>query len=100
VKQEEWWQKMIPRLNSKQRRTLEEIFKSPTSSNIKSDEVKSLIEGIGGYISTKGRTCGARIRLIVGKHYAKLHDPHPSHVFCKAAIKDLRKFYEKIGVMP
>jgi hypothetical protein len=25
---------------------------------------------------------------------------HPSPVFCKAAIKDLRKFSEKMGVIP
>jgi len=91
---------VIPRLNSKQRRTLEEIFKKPTSSNVRSDDVKSLIEGIGGSISTKGRTSGSRIRIIIGEHYANLHDPHPSPVLCKAAVKDLRNFFEKIGVKP
>jgi hypothetical protein len=91
---------MIPRLNPKQRRTLEEIFKNPTSSNIRSDDVKSLIESIGGSISTKGRTSGSRIRIVVGEYYANLHDPHPGPVFCKAAVKDLRNFFEKMGVTP
>ena len=90
---------MIPRLNSKQRRTLEGIFKNPTPSDIRSDDVKSLIEALGGTISTKGRTSGSRIRIVIGEYYANLHDPHPSPAFCKAAIKDLRKFLEKIGVI-
>ena len=61
--------------------------------------MKSLIEALGGTISTKGRTSGSRIRIVFGENYANLHDPHPSSVFCKGAIKDLRKFLKKIGVI-
>lgn len=91
---------MVAELNSKQHRTLERIFQTPTPSDIRSDEVKTLIKALGGEVSVKGRTSGSRIRIYIGEAYLNMHDPHPEPVLCKAAVKDLKIFFERIGIEP
>lgn len=87
-------------LNSKQRSTLERIFGNPTACDIRFAEVENLCIALGAVISTKGRTSGSRIRIIIDGNYLNLHEPHPSPVLSKATIKDLRNYFERIGIIP
>lgn len=90
----------MPPLNSRQRKTLEEIFANPVTSDIRFKEVEHLCLALGGSISTKGRTSGSRIRIIIGGLYLNLHEPHPGRTLSKASVKDLRNFLSRLGVTP
>lgn len=91
---------MISQLNSRQLLTLEKIFRVPTASDIRFDDLKSLVLALGGQISTKGRTSGSRIRILIGDNYANLHRPHPGQILGKGTIKDVRNFLKKTGLEP
>mgnify|MGYP001547061625 CR=1 FL=1 len=60
--------------NSKQRKTLEQIFTTPVPSNIEWKYVESLLKAQGAEI-TQGS--GSRIRIKLNNVRAVFHRPHP-----------------------
>ena len=84
-------------MNSKQQKTLKEIFKIPTSSQIKWKDIESLFKALGCEIS---EGAGSRIRVKLNNVRAIFHRPHPNPVTNKGAVESVRRFLLNAGVQP
>jgi hypothetical protein len=82
-------------MNSKQTRTLEEVFEDPVRANIDWQDVESLLVALGAEI-TEGR--GSRVRVSLNGIKAVLHEPHPGKEMKKGAVRSLRGFLIEAGV--
>ena len=61
-------------MNTKQRKVLELIFKTPLSSNIKWSDIESLFESLGAEISEGN---GSRVRIELHGVKMVFHRPQP-----------------------
>ena len=82
-------------MNSKQQKTLKEIFKIPTSSQIKWKDIESLFKALGCEISEGS---GSRIRVKLNNVRAIFHRPHPKPVTNKGAVESVRRFLLNGGI--
>ena len=71
------------KISSKNKNTLEEIFKSPTSANVDWTDFTALILALGGEIEKGGKTGGSRRRVRLYGHKAVFHKPHPGRYMVK-----------------
>jgi len=84
-------------VNSRQRKTLESIFKDPVSANIVWKDIESLLNALGCEI-TEGS--GSRARLALNGIRAVLHRPHPDPKTDRGAVKSMRRFLTEAGIQP
>ncbi len=82
-------------MQSKHRKTLEEIFEDPVRSNILWSDIESLLRALGATIS-EGR--GSRVRIVLNDVRAVFHRPHPRKETNKGAVKAMRHFLIEAGV--
>ena len=82
-------------MNSKNMRTLENIFKKPVQANIAWVDIESLLVALGANISEGS---GSRIRIKLNDVHAVFHRPHPGKVTDKGAVTSVRRFLENAGV--
>jgi hypothetical protein len=82
------------KINSKHKKTLDAIFRTPTLSNVKWDDVESLLIHLGAVI-TEGR--GSRIRFQLNEVRATFHRPHPRRETDKGTLEDVRRFLKEAG---
>lgn len=82
-------------MNKKQRTTLQAIFKKPTPSNIRWDDIEVLMANLGAEIS-EGK--GSRVRIVLSGVRAVFHRPHPKRETDKGALQSVRRFLECAGV--
>jgi hypothetical protein len=82
-------------MNSKQRKTLAELFKNPVPSTIAWTEIESLLVALGAEISEGN---GSRVRIKLNTEKAVFHRPHPQKETDKGAIASIRRFLENAGV--
>lgn len=82
-------------MNSKQRKTLKLIFKTPVPSDVRWADIETLFKGFGGEI-TEGR--GSRIRVFLNGVKADFHRPHPKRITDKGALVSVRKFLINAGI--
>lgn len=86
------------KLNNKHQRTLQAIFETPVRSDIRWDDVESLLKALGATIA-EGR--GSRVRIALNKVRAVFHEPHPkSQPMGKADVKSIRLLLENAGITP
>ena len=62
------------RVNSKQRKTLDKVFETPTRSDIPWSDIESLLGAMGATV-TQGN--GSRVRVALNGVSAVFHEPHP-----------------------
>jgi hypothetical protein len=86
---------MLDELNSKQRKTLVDIFTTPIKSDILWKNVESLFVALGGEVS-QGR--GSRVRVLLNGVRAVFHQPHPQREAPRGTIKGVRDFLESAGI--
>lgn len=84
-------------MNSKHRRTLEQIFDNPVRSDVRWTEIEALLRALAATIS-EGR--GSRVRISLNGVDAVFHRPHPQPDTDKGALKAVRRFLESAGVKP
>ena len=82
-------------MNSKQQRTLLNVFKDPVQSNIPWKEIESLLTAVGGQVSEGS---GSRVRVDLNGVLAVFHRPHPQKETDKGAVKSVRRFLINAGV--
>ncbi len=82
-------------MNSKQRRTLKDIFTKPPPADIRWEDIESLLGALGAE-RWEGR--GSRVRFLLNGQEASFHRPHPKPETDKGAVKSVRQFLEKAGV--
>ena len=84
-------------LRSRQQRTLERIFTTPTPTDIRWAEVVSLMRALDVEIIERA---GSRVRFSAGARQLVVHKPHPRAEFVQPAIRDIAEFLRGIGVTP
>jgi len=82
-------------INSKQRKTYEDIYRKPILANIEWDDIESLFKALGAEISEGN---GSRIRIKLNSERAVFHRPHPEKITDKGALKSVRQFLKNAGV--
>jgi HicA toxin of bacterial toxin-antitoxin, len=86
---------MLDELNSKQRKTLLDIFTNPIKSDIAWKNIEKLFLALGGEIS---QGSGSRVRVILNGVRAVFHQPHPQRETPKGTVKGVRDFLESAEV--
>lgn len=84
-------------MNSKQRKTLEQLFDSPVRNNIEWRDVERLIVGVGGEVLQGG---GSRVRILVGKQSLNIHTPHPRKELKPYQVRAIRQLLEEQEITP
>jgi hypothetical protein len=88
-------------MNSRNRKTLEDVFSQPTKKNVKWSDIEDLPISLRAKIK-QGR--GSRIRLEImlekGELTLTAHRPHPGKEAKEYQVKDVRGFLEALGVKP
>lgn len=82
-------------MNSRNTKTLSDIFKRPVPSDISWNDIESLLLALGGDISEGS---GSRIRVKLKGERAVFHRPHPQKETDKGAVASVRRFLENAGV--
>ncbi|HOS29805.1 MAG TPA: type II toxin-antitoxin system HicA family toxin [Treponemataceae bacterium] len=88
-----WWYYI--KVNSKNRKILEGIFKQPTPSNILWADIELLFLSLGAEI-TEGN--GSRVRVKLHGARAVFHRPHPDKNTDKGAVNSVKRFLKTAGV--
>ena len=84
-------------MNKRHQRTLDSIFAQPISGNIKWRNVEALLRNLGATVSERA---GSRVAVSLEGRIAYFHRPHPSPNMDKGAVRDLRNFFESLGIIP
>jgi hypothetical protein len=84
-------------VNSKQRKTLEAIFRDPVSGTIEWAAIESLLLAAGCEL-VEGN--GSRVRFVFSGRIASFHRPHPAKEAKRYQVRDARQFLTEIGVTP
>lgn len=84
-------------MNSKQKRTLEAIFRNPVSASIAWADVESLLAALGCRI-VEGS--GSRVRFERDGKTASFHRPHPQKEVKKYVVKIVREYITQLGEAP
>ena len=83
------------KLNSRQKRILDNIFKEPIKSDVLWKDIENILVALGAEI-TEGS--GSRIRIYLNGVRAVFHRPHPRKQTHKGALKSMRRFLVEAGV--
>jgi len=82
-------------MNSKHKKTLELIFKTPVQPDIHWADIEGLLVALGAELSGGS---GSRQRVKLNGVRAVFHRPHPQRITDKGAVSSVRKFLENAGV--
>jgi hypothetical protein len=81
-------------MNSRQKKTMELLYKDPVQANILWADIEGLFLSLGAELS-KG--AGSRIRVKLNGVRAVFHRPHPHKTTDKGAVYSVRRFLENAG---
>jgi hypothetical protein len=84
-------------MNARHSKTLEAVFRTPTSATLAWSSIEALLIAAGCEI-VEGR--GSRVRFVHGGRVATFHRPHPAKEAKPYQVEDARAFLELIGVRP
>ncbi|MCB8875315.1 type II toxin-antitoxin system HicA family toxin [Acidisoma silvae] len=78
-------------------KTLEAIFRHPTSGTIRWADIEALFIELGGRIQERE---GSRIAVILFGEVQVFHRPHPTPDTDKGAVTSVRRWLQSHGVKP
>ena len=81
-------------MSSKNDKTLENIFKKPTPSNISWMDIEKLLVSLVAFISEGS---GSRVRIKLKNERTVFHRPHPGNEIDKGAVNSVKRFLENAG---
>ncbi|RLA57560.1 MAG: hexulose-6-phosphate synthase [Gammaproteobacteria bacterium] len=84
-------------MKRKYRKTLEQIYRRPTSGNILWSDIESLLSALGAEISERS---GSRVAIVLFGEVRVFHRPHPSPTTDKGAIANIRQWLKEKEVTP
>lgn len=82
-------------MNSRQRRTLEEIFVNPVLRNIEWRRIESLLIALGCELIEGS---GSRVAFKKGELRADFHRPHPGNEAKPYQVRAVREFLRKLEI--
>ena len=84
-------------MRRKHRRTLAALFRRPTQSGIRWDDIESLLLACGAYIQERE---GSRVYIELDNVVAHFHRPSPEKEVRKGAVNSMRRFLREAGIEP
>ena len=84
-------------MKRKHQKTLEQIYKRPTSANILWADIESLFKALGAKVTERA---GSRVAVVLFSEVRVFHRPHPSPNTDKGAVASVRKWLEIYEVKP
>ena len=84
-------------MRTKHRRTLENVFRTPTPTGIRWADIVSMLEAAGVEVSQRS---GSRVLLKKGAERMVVHRPHPEPETGRATVRDIAAFLNATGVKP
>jgi hypothetical protein len=84
-------------MKRKHQKTLELIYKRPTSGNIPWTDIEALFVALGADVSARA---GSRVAVVLFDEVRVFHRPHPSPSTDKGAVASIRKWLELYEVKP
>jgi hypothetical protein len=84
-------------MNSRQRRTLEEIFVNPVLRTIEWRRIESLLIALGCELIEGS---GSRVAFKKGELRADFHRPHPGNEAKPYQVRVVREFLRKLEIAP
>ena len=84
-------------MKRKHQKTLELIYKRPTSGNIPWTDIEALFVALGADVSARA---GSRVAVVLFDEVRVFHRPHPSPSTDKGAVASVRKWLELFEVKP
>ncbi len=82
---------------SKREKQLKRFLSIP--SDFSFDELKSVLEGLGFRMITKGKTSGSRVAFVKDHNIIRLHKPHPANLVGKTALKSVVKHLKEKNII-
>ncbi|MCY1456716.1 addiction module toxin, HicA family [Pseudomonas alkylphenolica] len=82
-------------MNNRYRRTLECIFRTPTSASLVFTDIEALVVHLGGQVLERE---GSRVKLILGTQQWRCHRPHPGKEAKRYQVEEAREFLLRAGV--
>jgi hypothetical protein len=84
-------------MNSRQRKTLEAVFRDPVSGTIEWKAIESLLLAVGCEVIEGS---GSRVRFQKSDELEAFHRPHPAKEAKKYQVRAARAFLIRLGVEP
>jgi hypothetical protein len=82
-------------VNTKNKKTIENIYKRPIPNNILWADIENLFVALGAEIS---EGAGSRVRIKLNDVRAVFHRPHLEKVTNKGAVNSVKRFLDNAGV--
>jgi hypothetical protein len=83
-------------MNNKQRKTFDTIFNTPTPSNLKYDEIVSLLKSVG--VQVKESASGSRVLIKFKECTQVIHKPHLQKELKQYAVRIIKEFLINAGI--
>ena len=84
-------------MRTRHRRTLEAIFKRPTLSNIRWDDIESLLKAVGAVVE---EGAGSRVIVKLNDRVAVFHRSHPRKETDRGSVRSVERFLNEAGISP
>ena len=84
-------------MNSKNRKTLVEIFAEPVNGNLEWGKIEALLVSLG---AERTERKGSAVSFFLNGVRADFHRPHPDKAALRYRLKDARKFLTMAGIQP
>jgi len=84
-------------MKARYQKTLQAIFRQPTSGTIAFADIVALFETLGGEVHERE---GSRIKITLKNEQWRCHRPHPRKEAKKYQVEEAREFLERIGIKP
>jgi hypothetical protein len=84
-------------MNSKQRKALLAVFRTPVSATIAWADVEALLIAVGCKVVEGG---GSRVRFVKDEEVENFHRPHPAKEAKRYQVEAARQYLIRLGVRP
>jgi hypothetical protein len=84
-------------MKSRHTKTLQAIFRQPTSGTIVFADIETLIVSLGGEVLERE---GSRVKITLKGEQWRCHRPHPGKEAKKYQVEEVRELLERVGVRP
>ena len=82
-------------MKSRHNKTLQAIFRQPTSGTIVFVDIETLIVSLGGEVLERE---GSRVKITLKGEQWRCHRPHPGKEAKKYQVEEVRELLERVGV--
>jgi len=84
-------------VNSKHRKTLNDIFADPVNGNIEWRKIEALFLALG---AVRTERAGSAVSFVLNDIRVDFHRPHPDKEALRYRVKDARKFLQQVDITP